>query len=53
MIDAIQAGKAELTTAQPGDMSDLLIMKGHRGHNAMTIIGSGGLDFITRGKRSR
>lgn len=50
--DAVQAGKADLTRpANPRELSDLLIIKGHLGHIADTIIASSGLDFIPQGTK--
>lgn len=51
--DAIQAGKAELIiTANLREVSDPLIIKGHLGYIAKTIINSSGLtSFHNRKKK--
>lgn len=50
--DAAQAGKAKLTrTANPREVSDPPIIKGQLAHNAKSIIGSSGLDFIPQGTK--
>lgn len=52
MSDAAQAGKAKLTrTANPREVSDPPIIKGQLAHNAKSIIGSSGLDFIPQGTK--